>query len=299
MNMLRSALHWLAALLASIALGWTPDAGAAVPPSWKETGFAIEPAGMTLRQVLEQFGQVYGVQVALSVPNTAVKKERLRSDGGAEFLDRLGQQYRFRWFVYGDVLHVVPREENTSVRLEVGEDAVQDAKGVLVGMGLFDSRFGWGELPDEGVVVISGPREYVRLARDILLPDQPRSAKKERQIMLFRLKYASATDRVISARGKSETIPGIKTILSKLIFEQPDSKFDDPSTRYDRSSPKRSRRPDNGKGEARDVGKIPLPAWPGSCRCRRHRAAPPTPTMTKSGRRAANRPRRPATASRA
>jgi type III secretion protein C len=261
MNMRRSALNWLVAVLASIVLGWTPDTAAAVPASWKDTGFAIEPSGMTLRQVLEQFGQAYGVQVTLSIPNVAVKKEKLRSDGGAEFLDRLAQQYRFRWFVYGDILHVVPREENTSVRLEVGEDAVPDAKGVLVGMGLFDSRFGWGELPDEGVVVISGPREYVRLAREILLPEQPRSARKERQIMLFRLKYASATDRVISSRGKSETIPGIKTILSKLMFEQPDSKFEDSSSRYDNASTKRSRRPDNGKGEARETGKIPLPAW--------------------------------------
>ncbi|SFV05745.1 type III secretion system outer membrane ring subunit SctC [Pseudoduganella namucuonensis] len=261
MNMPRIAQGWLLAALAGAILCWTPPAGAAVPASWKETGFAIEPSGMTLRQVLEQFGQVYGVQLSLGVANLAVKKEKLRADGGAEFLDRLAQQYRFRWFVYGDTLHVVPREENTSVRLEVGEDAVQDAKGVLVGMGLYDSRFGWGELPDEGIVVISGPREYVRLAREILLPDQAKVARKERQIMLFRLKYASATDRVISARGKSETIPGIKSILSRLIFEQPDSKVEDPSTRYERSSQKRSRKPDNGKGEAREVGKIPFPAW--------------------------------------
>ncbi|MTV41100.1 type III secretion system outer membrane ring subunit SctC [Duganella radicis] len=268
MNMPRTALQWLLAAIACGLLCWAPAGRAAVPPSWKESGFAIEPAGMTLRQVLQQFGQVYGVQVALDVPNVAVRKEKLRADGGAEFLDRLAQTYRFRWFVYGDTLHIVPRDDNASVRLEVGEDAVQDAKGALIGMGLYDSRFGWGELPDEGVVIVSGPREYVRLARQILLPDQAKAvAKKDRQIMVFRLKYASATDRAISARGKTETVPGIKTILSNLLFAPPESKVDDPASRYDRASQKRSRLPDKGKGEARDLvnlplpGKVPLPSW--------------------------------------
>ena len=304
MKMPRIGLGWLLAAIAYSILFYTPASHAAVPAAWKETGFAIEPAGMKLRQVLEQFGQVYEVQLALGVPNVPMKKDKLRSDGGAEFLDRLAQQYRFRWFVYGDTLHIVPRAENTSLRLEVGEDAVQDAKGVLVGMGLYDSRFGWGELPDEGVVVISGPREYVQLAREILLPEKAKIGKKDKQIMMFRLKYASATDRVISARGKTETIPGIKTILASLVLEAPASNIEDPSTRFDRNSQKRSRKPDLGKGEAKDLSKVPLPSW-GAKRGDDSRLPPPVPraddereeragraaTSTPSGTPASNQPR--------
>ena len=258
MNMPRIVQGWLLAAIVATVLCWTPATWAAVPESWKDTGFSIEPSGMTLRRVLEQFGQVYGVRLSFKAADVAVRKERLRSDSGAEFLDRLSQPYHFRWFVYGDTLYVVPREDNASVRLEVGEDAVQDAKGALVGMGLFDSRFGWGELPDEGIIIISGPREYVRLAREILLPEVSKAAKKDKQIMVFRLKYASATDRVISARGKSESIPGIKTILSSLVLEAPESKLEDPATRIDNASSKRSHKPNNGKGEAKEVGKGPF-----------------------------------------
>lgn len=259
MNIPRIVQRWLLAALAVTVLCWTSAAGAAVPESWKDTGFSIDPSGMTLHRVLEQFGKVYGVRVSFGVTDVAVKKERLHSNNGSDFLDRLAQPYRFRWFVYADTLYIVPRNDNASVRLEVGEDAVQDAKGALVGMGLFDSRFGWGELPDEGVIIISGPREYVRLARGILLPDEGKVAKKDRQVMVFRLKYASATDRVISARGKTETIPGVKTILSSLILEQqPDGKSEDPSTRIDVGSSKRSRKPDNGKGEAKEFGRSPF-----------------------------------------
>lgn len=258
MNMPRIVQEWLLAAIVAVILCWTPASRAAVPESWKDTGFSIEPAGMNLRSVLEQFSKVYGVRLSFHVSNVAVRKERLRSDSGTDFLDRIAQPYRFRWFVYGDTLYIVPRDDNASVRLEVGEDAVQDAKGALVGMGLFDSRFGWGELPDEGIVIVSGPREYVRLAREILMPDKAKAAQKEKQFMLFRLKYASATDRVISARGKSETIPGIKTILSNLLLQSPESKLEDPSTRIDNASSKRSHRPNNGKGEAQEVGKNPF-----------------------------------------
>lgn len=258
MNMPRIVQEWLLAAIAAAVLCWTPVSQAAVPDSWKDTGFSIEPDGMNLRSVLEQFGKVYGVQLSFNVSNVAVRKERLRSNSGIDFLDRLAQPYRFRWFVYADTLYIVPRDDNASVRLEVGEDAVQDAKGALVGLGLFDSRFGWGELPDEGIIVISGPREYVRLAREILMPDKAKAAQKEKQFMLFRLKYASATDRVISARGKNETIPGIKTILTNLLLQAPESKLEDPSTRIDNASAKRSHRPNNGKGEAQEVGKKPF-----------------------------------------
>lgn len=258
MKSLRAMQRLVLLTLAVLVLCGASPAQAAVPESWKDTGFSIDPAGMTLRGVLEQFGQVYGVRVEFDVQDVGVSKERLRSDSGIEFLDRMAQPYRFRWFVYAGTLYIVKRDDNASVRLEVGEDAVQDAKGALTGMGLFDSRFGWGELPDEGIVIISGPREYVRLAREILLPDGAKSAQKNKQIMVFRLKYASATDRVISARDRTETIPGVKTILSNLLFGDDKNTFDDASEHFDAGSTKRSRTPKNGRGQAQEVGMNPL-----------------------------------------
>ena len=259
MNVLGVMRWWLTVTTVAVTLLWAPAVQAAVPASWKDTGFSIDPAGMTLRSVMEQFGQVYGVRLSFEVKDTPVSKERLKSDSGTEFLDRLAQPYRFRWFVYGDTLYIVPRDDNASVRLEVGEDAVQDAKGALVGMGLFDSRFGWGELPDEGIVIISGPREYVRLAREILLPDAAKAALKGKQIMVFRLKYASATDRVINARGRTETIPGIKTILNNLVFgDAAASSYEDPSTRFDADRSKRSYTPKKGRGEAQEMPRSPF-----------------------------------------
>ena len=200
---------------------WAPAARAAVPAGWKNHGFALDTAGMQLHQVLERFAREYDVAVVFDVPDRAVKQETLRAGAGSDLLDRLAQACRFRWFVYGDTLHIVPREDNVSMRLELGANAVRDARGVLAGVGLYDSRFGWVELPKEGAVIVSGPREYVRLAREVLLPARSGEAMNDLQPMVFRLKYAGATDRVIAARGKTETIPGMKTILSNLLIGQP------------------------------------------------------------------------------
>ncbi|HWW05986.1 type III secretion system outer membrane ring subunit SctC [Collimonas sp.] len=247
----------MAALLAFVLLlllSWGSTLQAAVPASWKDTGFSINASGMTLRSVLDEFGRTYGVRLAVEIDVDRVMQGRLKADNGSDFLNRLAQPYKFRWFVYNDILHVVPRDDNTSIRLEVGEDAVQDAKAALIGLGLFDDRFGWGELPDEGVVIVGGPRSYVNLARDILLPNEKKTAKKGRQIMVFRLKYATAMDRVINSRGKSETIPGIKTILSNLLFgAQTHEKLSGAPTQFDADSHKRSRTAKNERGAAREV----------------------------------------------
>ncbi|RZI42225.1 EscC/YscC/HrcC family type III secretion system outer membrane ring protein [Herbaspirillum sp. HC18] len=247
--------HWLIIALVALMLSWHWTARAATPASWKDTGFAINASGMTLREVLDEFGRVYSVRVAISTKADMYMKGRLKADSGSTFLDRLTQPYKFRWFVYNDTLYVVPRDENASMRLEVGEDAVQDAKAALVGMGLFDSRFGWGELADEGVVIVGGPRAYVKLVKDVLLPEEGKSPVKGKQIMVFRLKYASATDRVISSRGQTETIPGVKTVLMNLLFGQPTGeKLVDLGDRFDVGSGKRSRAGKAGKGTVRDIG---------------------------------------------
>lgn len=244
--------RWLAGAVMLAATIAAPSLQAAIPEHWKDSGFSINADGMSLQDVLTQFAQAYGVRVNFDLKQNSMTRGRLKGDNGSDFLDRLTQTYKFRWFVYNDTLYIVPRDENASMRLEVGEDAVQDAKAALVGLGLFDSRFGWGELPDEGLVIVSGPRAYVNLARDILLPSEKKISARGKQIMMFRLKYATATDRVITVRGQSQTIPGVKSILSSLFFG-PGHQIGDTRTMRDLGSSKRSRLEKDGRGGAREV----------------------------------------------
>ncbi|WP_017453246.1 type III secretion system outer membrane ring subunit SctC [Herbaspirillum rubrisubalbicans] len=263
MNIRELIKSWGMGVLLAALLLWGTTLHAAVPAAWKDSGFSINASGMTLNGVLEDFSRTYGVRLSMSGEGERLVKGRLKADNGIEFLNRLGATYKFRWFVYNNTLYVASASDNTSERLEVGEDAVQDAKAALVGLGLYDERFGWGELPDEGVVIISGPRSYVDLARNVLLPaSEKKPARKGRQIMMFRLKYATAMDRVITSRGKTETIPGIKTILSNLLFgPSSGEKLTGAAPRFDAASNKRSRLPKNERGpigESTGEGLTPL-----------------------------------------
>lgn len=252
MMILLNAKRLLIWTLVTLLMCWTSGAVAVTPAKWKDSGFAINAGGMTLRQVLKEFGAVYGVHVAIAAGGDTLLKGRLQGATGAEFLERLALSQKFQWFVYNDTLNIVPGDDNTSLRLEVGEDAVPDAKAALLGLGLLDSRFGWGEIPDEGVVVVSGPREYVNLVRSVLLPEGKKVAVQGKQVMVFRLKYASATDRVISTRGQQQTVPGIKSILSGLLTND-GQRVGRENEKFDLHSKSRSYQAKLGAGGATEV----------------------------------------------
>lgn len=273
MKLRESIKSWCMGLLVVGLLLWGTTLHAAVPPAWKDGGYSMNANNMTVRGVLEEFGRTYGVRVQMSADGERLVKGRLKAENGLDFLNRLAASYNFRWFVYNATLYVGSGSDNTSVRMQVGENAVQDAKSALVGLGLFDDRFGWGELPDEGVVIVSGPRAYVDLARDVLMPAGKKERLRGRQVMLFRLKYASAMDRTINSRGKSETIPGIRTILSNLMLGAHGGSGEKVTGTggFDASSTKRSRTGKNGRGDSREVNQegggdrfVPLFSAPGA-----------------------------------
>jgi type III secretion protein C len=255
-----SARLWMGRcmLVAALAVGapMAPVAHAAAPANWKDTGFSIDANGSRLRDVLKNFSRIYGVTVETAIDDSVAVRGRFTADTGTDFLERLGQAYNFAWFVNNGTVHIVSRTDNISMRLQIGDDAVQDAKAAMIGLGLFDSRFGWGELPDEGLVIVSGPRRYVELARDLLLPDEKKAEQKKREIMLFRLKYASAKDRVITTRGHSNVIPGVKTILRNLLLSTPEqAKAGNEQEGISVDSDKRSRKAPTERGGMREIGR--------------------------------------------
>ncbi|MFJ3044662.1 type III secretion system outer membrane ring subunit SctC [Herbaspirillum chlorophenolicum] len=272
MNVRETIKSWGIGMLLAVLLLWGTTLYAAVPAAWKDGGFSINANGLTVRGVLDEFSRTYGVRLQMSADGGQIIKGRVKADNGVEFLNRLTGSYKMRWFVYNDTLYVVPSTDNTSSRMQVGDDAVMDAKAALVGLGLFDERFGWGELPDEGVVIVSGPRAYVDLVREVLMPTGKKEKLRGRQVMLFRLTYATANDRVINSRGKAETIPGIKTILTNLLMgaHGGEKLTGSSSNRFDADSRKRSRtgkisRSESSEGNPGNGERFsPLFAAPGS-----------------------------------
>ena len=86
---------------------------------------------------------------------------------------------------------------------------------VLTELRVLDPRFGWSELPDHGMVVVSGPPAYVRLVEATVaaMPGAPGGM----QVSVFRLKHASAQDRAITFRDRQFVTPGVASILRNLV----------------------------------------------------------------------------------
>lgn len=209
---MRKALMWLPLLMIGVAM----PALAAVPEAWKHTAYAYDARQTDLATALKDFAKEFGIGLDMA-PIQGTLDGRIRAQNPQEFLDRLGQEHHFQWFVYNETLYVSPTSEQTSARIEVSPEAVDDLQQALSDVGLLDKRFGWGALPDEGVVLVRGPAKYVDFVRTYSKKvEAPEKAEKQ-DIVVLPLKYANAADRTIRYRDQQLTVAGVASILQELL----------------------------------------------------------------------------------
>jgi type III secretion protein C len=209
---------WLANLLLAIITMFVQSVNAVTPPFWKETGYIYSANQTPLRKLLEDFCNQFGISLNIHPSVKGTINGRIASNNAVEFLDRLALMRKFRWFVYANTLYVVPINDNLVEKIKVSSESSSEAKQAVMGIGLFESRFGWGELPDEQAIIVSGPTEYVKLIKKVL--GKAEGKRNESEIMIFRLKYANADDREIQYRNKVIITPGVATILRNLLQDK-------------------------------------------------------------------------------
>ncbi len=73
-----------------------------------------------------------------------------------------GWRHRFQWYMYNNTLYISTLDQQESARLEVSSETIADLKQALTDIGLLDSRFNWGAIPEDGVVFVSGPESLYR-----------------------------------------------------------------------------------------------------------------------------------------
>lgn len=203
-----------------LALSSLPlSAQGAVLPPWEDASYVYQAESTPLRTVLQDFAQTFGVILDVDGEVDGVVSGRLQGEEASDVLTRLAVQFGFQWFLYNNTLYISPSYQESTARLEVSHDAAPDLQQALRNIGLLDDRFGWGELPHEGIVLVSGPERYVELVREF---SQRRITSAElREVISFPLRYAQAVDRTIDYRDTTLTIPGVATILSELLEGSP------------------------------------------------------------------------------
>ncbi|MZI94365.1 EscC/YscC/HrcC family type III secretion system outer membrane ring protein [Vibrio sp. CAIM 722] len=211
---MKKNMHWLPILLTLLILCISSAAHGATPKKWQKTAYAFEANHTSLLDALHQFSKTFGVKLNMGNVRGELNG-KLRANSATDYLNRLALEYQFLWFVYNGTLYVSPLKDQTSTTIEVSDDAVSDLKNALTQVGLLDKRFGWGELPDEGIVMVSGPTHYVELVKKFSKKKKTKAEKME--VMVFPLKYALVGDRNIKFRDKKITIPGIASMLRDLL----------------------------------------------------------------------------------
>lgn len=188
---------------------------AAIPAEWKNTAYAYEAEHKPLREVLDDFAQTFGTQLQIEGLLDGNVHGKIRANTPQSLLDRLGMEHRFQWFLYNNTLYISALDQQESARLEVSSETVADLKQALTDIGLLDSRFGWGELPEDGVVLVSGPKRYIEQIKQF--SSQRRSVDEKQSILTYPLKFANAADRQIDYRGEKMIIPGVTSMLRGLL----------------------------------------------------------------------------------
>lgn len=191
---------------------------AAAPAPWPDASFTYIADKQELSVVLESFCRTFGLQL-LSSPAVLARKDivngKLSTANPTEFLNQLASTYGLQWFYYGGTLYVSRNFETATRSISPGVTLLANFHKALIELGIVEQKFGWGELPDRGVAIISGPPAYVDLvvwAVSTLPLPQP-----DQQIKVFKLKHAQVDDRVISYRDQKITTPGVANILRNLI----------------------------------------------------------------------------------
>jgi type III secretion protein C len=142
---------------------------------------------------------------------------RFTSDSPTEFITKLAGVYGFVWYTHAGTLFISPSNDLATKSIALNSSNIQNMRKALTDLGVLDSRFGWGELPEQGLALVSGPTSYVNMI-DSMVRSLPTPAAPK--VKVFRLKHASADDRTILYRDKQITTPGLVTVLRELITKQ-------------------------------------------------------------------------------
>ena len=213
---LRLGVSPLKRLIPACVLVFSVAGMAHAVPLWPPAPYSQYAKDESLQDVLRQFASGFslGLNVAPGVAGTVNGK--FNANTPTEFMDRLGGVYGFNWFVYSGTLFVSPSSALATRAISAMGSSITALREALLQLGVLDTRFGWGELPEQGIALVSGPPAYVDMIQRTVaaLP----LGTGGQQVAVFRLKHASVNDRTVSYRSQNVVTPGLATVLRNLIL---------------------------------------------------------------------------------
>ncbi|WP_051237483.1 type III secretion system outer membrane ring subunit SctC [Ottowia thiooxydans] len=208
--------HRLAAIAAALMLVAAPCAHAG-PPPWGDVSYNYYADKATpLATVLREFAGSFSLTLDLSPQLTGSVNGRFQARTPTEFLNQLGGVYGFQWFTHAGTLFISRSNEIATSSINSSGARITAMRQALTSLGVLDARFGWGELPEQGLALVSGPPAYVDLVKRTI-ENLPLVAGGQ-QVAVFRLKHASVDDRTMTYRDRQITTKGLAQVLRDLVM---------------------------------------------------------------------------------
>lgn len=203
-----------ARLLALLLACCAPLIASAAEVRWKKERFTYTAQGKNIRDFMREFGASQGltVVVAKEVDGTVNGKFDLLPES---LMALMSANFGFVWYYDGNVLNIYPASEVRSEVVRLGNTSTERLRQALERLDIPDPRYPISYDPRQGTALVSGPNRYVDLvlqtARAI---SQTQSAGSE--IRVIPLRYAWAADFTYAQGGRTQTLPGVASVLSRL-----------------------------------------------------------------------------------
>lgn len=203
------------ALAAALTLTLAPHAHAS-PPPWTDAPYSYyAERSVPLATVLREFASSFSLTLDVTPQVSGQVNGRFQARSPTEFLNQLGGVYGFQWFTHAGTLFVSRGSEMSTTSITASGASIATMRQALTSLGVLDSRFGWGELPEQGLALVSGPPAYVSLVKRTVA-SLPLVAGGQ-QVEVFKLKHASVDDRTMTYRDRQITTIGLAQVLRNLV----------------------------------------------------------------------------------
>ncbi|HEY4074874.1 MAG TPA: type III secretion system outer membrane ring subunit SctC [Herbaspirillum sp.] len=197
-----------------------PVATAAIRAPWLDEPYTYVGNGESIQRVLQIFGRQFGLKVDIDTEVDDTINGEVAESTPKKFLDRMASMHGFDWYLDSGTLYISAIGKRQRKMIKAPAGVISQLRSALDGAGVYQERFGWGELVGQGQLLVYGPPAYVkRLTQTV---DLIAAAPSGYEIALFPLKYANVDDRVISYRDKKTTIPGVASIVRGIAGGIPD-----------------------------------------------------------------------------
>jgi len=180
---------------------------------WPDAPYSYFANNAKLEAVLGDFAAGFSMSLAIQPDVGGVVNGRFGTKSPTEFMSKLAGVYGFVWYTHAGTLFVSRASDVVTRGVAAPGGNVGNMRKALDDLGVLEPRFGWGELPDHGMAIISGPPSYVRLVENTI-SNLPARAQ---QITVIRLQHASAQDRTVAYRDQQMTVPGLASILRTMV----------------------------------------------------------------------------------